>query len=186
MRQTVLKTWRRGAIAALVVFATSSLRATMLIPADLGELASDALAIARGRVASVDASWTADRRGIETIVTLDAEEYLKGGLGPTVRFRVPGGEMGRYRNIVVGAPQFAVGDHVIVFLGTRGPTVPFVLGMGQGVFRVRTSPDGAVLVSPPAVLPAPAGPVVRGSVARQPAPLAQFERDVRSLVARTR
>ena len=33
-------------------------RATVLIPADLGELSRDALAIARGRVAALDAQWT--------------------------------------------------------------------------------------------------------------------------------
>src|SRR4029079_633222 len=86
-------------------------RATVLIPADLGELSRDALAIARGRVASLDAQWTEDRGTIETIVTLEVESYLKGSLGPMLRFRVPGGELGRFRSIVVGAPEFAVNQH---------------------------------------------------------------------------
>jgi hypothetical protein len=93
------------------------------MPADLGELSRDAWAIARGRVVAVDAQWTDGRRTIETIVTLEPDAYLKGQPGSTVQFRVPGGSLGRFRNIVVGAPRFAVGQRVIVFLGARG-TVP--------------------------------------------------------------
>ena len=40
--------------------------------------------------------------------------------------------MGRYRSIFVGAPTFAVDDRVAVFLGTRGPAVPHLLGLSQG------------------------------------------------------
>src|SRR5260221_4264688 len=90
--------------------------ATVLIGPDLGELTRDAVAIARGRVAAVDTQWTADRRTIETIVTLDVETYLKGALGPVVQFRVPGGDRGRFRSIVVGAPAFQIDDDVVVFL----------------------------------------------------------------------
>src|ERR1019366_1497680 len=111
-------------------------RATVLIPADLGELSRDALAIARGRVAAVDTQWTEDHGTIETIVTLEVERYLKGSLGSTLRFRVPGGELGRFRSIVVGAPEFAVDQRVVVFLGARGPSIPHILGFSQGVFRL--------------------------------------------------
>src|SRR4051812_37295364 len=167
------------AVIALVLAAAAAPAATVLMPTDLGALARDARTIARGRVVAVEGRWTDDRRTIETLVTLDAEEYLKGALGAEVQFRVPGGNFGRYRNIVVGAPQFAVGQQAIVFLGARGPSVPYVLGLSQGVFRIGAAADGSPVVTPPAVLPSPVGPVVRGSVARQPAPLAAFERNVR-------
>jgi hypothetical protein len=170
-------------IIALVLALAAGVRATVLIPADLGELASDARAIARGRVVAVDARWTDDRRTIETIVTLEVESYLKGELGSEVRFSVPGGTFGRYRNIVVGAPQFAIGQRAIVFLGARGPSVPYLVGFSQGVFRIVAGADGAPIVMPPAVMPSVSGPIQRGSAARRPAPLAVFERDVRALVA---
>jgi hypothetical protein len=170
-------------IAALILALGGGARATVVVPADLGELASDARAIARGRVVAVDARWTDDRRTIETIVTLDVESYLKGELGSEVRFSVPGGSFGRYRNIVVGAPQFAVGQRTIVFLGAHGPTVPYLVGFSQGVFRIVRGADGSAVVIPPPVMPSVNGPIIRGSVARQPAPLAAFERDVRALVA---
>ncbi|MQA28261.1 MAG: hypothetical protein GEU82_00270 [Luteitalea sp.] len=169
----------------LALSVAASPRATVLIPADVGELARDARAIARGVVVSVDGRWTDDRRTIETIVTLETEAYLKGGFGETLQFRIPGGSLGRYRNIVVGAPQFTPGQRVIVFLGARGPGIPFVLGLGQGVFRVTMDASRTWTVSPPPMLPS-SGPVVRGSATRRAAPLADFEREVRALAAGAR
>ena len=159
-------------------------RATVLIPADLGELSRDALAIARGRVAAIDTQWTEDRGTIETIVTLEVESYLKGSLGAMLRFRVPGGELGRFRSIVVGAPEFAVDQRVVVFLGARGPSVPYVLGLNQGVFRVSRAADNAGwFVTSPVLLPAAgaASRVVRGDPSRRALALDDFEHTVRTL-----
>jgi hypothetical protein len=167
---------------------TLPVRATVIIPADLGELSRDARAIVRGRVAALDAQWTDDRGSIETIVTLEVESYLKGALGAALRFRVPGGELGRFRSIVVGAPEFALDQHVVVFLGARGPSVPFVLGLSQGVFRlVRAADDSGWMVTPPAIVPAvsgaPAVRIVRGDPSRRPMRLDDFEQRVRTLAA---
>jgi hypothetical protein len=163
-------------------------RATVLIPADLGELSRDARAIVRGRVAALDAQWTDDRGSIETMVTLEVESYLKGALGATLRFRVPGGELGRFRSIVVGAPEFAIDQHVVVFLGARGPSVPYVLGLSQGVFRlVRATDDSGWMVTPPTIFPAATGslavPIVRGDPSRRAMRLDDFEQRVRTLGA---
>jgi len=171
-------------LCSLLLALTLPARATVLIPADLGELSRDALAIARGRVAALDAQWTEDHGTIETIVTLEVESYLKGSLGSSVRFRIPGGELGRFRSIVVGAPEFAVDQRVVVFLGARGPSVPFVLGLNQGVFRVsRAADNSGWFVTSPVLLPAAAGAVrvVRGDPSRRPVPLGDFEQTVRGL-----
>ncbi len=169
-------------LAALL--AVMPARATVLVPADLGELARDARAIARGRVIALDAQWTVDRRMIETIVSLEVDAYLKGSLGSVMQFRVPGGVLGRFRSILVGAPQFAIDQRVVVFLGARGPSVPYVIGLNQGVFRLVEAGDrSGWLVTPPAMAP-PAAPggVVRGAPTRRPVPLAEFEAQVRALL----
>jgi hypothetical protein len=157
--------------------------ATVLIPADLSELSRDAVAIARGRVMGLDAQWTEDHGTIETIVTLDVESYLKGSLGSTLRFRVPGGELGRFRSVVVGAPAFAVDQRVVVFLGARGPSVPHLLGLSQGVFRVaRAADNSGWLVTSPVLLPgAVTARVVRGDPSRRALALGDFEQTVRAL-----
>jgi hypothetical protein len=174
--------------ASLLIFLVAALplRATTLVPADLGELSHDAIAIARGRVAAADARWTDDRRTIETLVTLEVDRYLKGDLGSTVQFRVPGGRLGRFRSVFVGAPSFQPDDRVVVFLGANGPSVPYLVGFSQGVYRLVPTRDGGWTVTPPAIGPSTAGtqPIVRGDVTRTTVPLADFESRVRALAAR--
>jgi hypothetical protein len=77
----------------------------------------------------------------------------------------------------------------VVFLGARGPSVPYVLGFSQGVFRVVRSGDGSTwLVTPPAIVPPAAGAVaiVRGDLSRRPLPLPDFEERVRALAGGAR
>jgi hypothetical protein len=181
--------WMSGLLRLTALLAaTAPLGATVLVPADVGELSRDAVAIARGRVVRVDAQWGDSRRSIDTIVTLAVEEYLKGSFGSTLQFRVPGGDLGRFRSVVVGAPEFAADDRVVVFLGARGPSVPYILGLSQGVFRVVRGDDGWA-VTPPPVFPSTSGaaaPVVRGSATRRPMALADFEQRVRALAGGAR
>ena len=91
-----------------------------------------------------------DRREIETIVTLEPESWLKSSSSAdseTVRFRVPGGQVGRYRRIVLGAPVFAVGQRVVVFLGGRAPRLPHLVGLSQGVFRIARGAGGDTVLA---------------------------------------
>jgi hypothetical protein len=182
--------WRSGLMVWLALVAVIPLRATVLIPSDLGDLSRRATTIARGRVVAVDARWVDGRRRIETVVTLEAERYLKGSESATMQFRVPGGRLGRYRNVVVGAPQFTVGQRVIVFLGSSTTSLPFTLGLGQGVFRVASDQSDWVVTSPVVLPPTPsAAPlrIVRGDPARRALlPLAEFEARVRELAGTAR
>jgi hypothetical protein len=173
------------AVVAAVLVSGAAARATVLVASDVASLARDARTIARGRVLSVQARSTDDGRGIETIVTLDVETYLKGALGSTVQFRVPGGELGRYRSVFVGAPQFAVDERVIVFLGARGPAVPHILGLSEGVYRIAwsTAANTWIVASPIALPVAKVTPIVRGDPARQPMALGDFERRIREFAA---
>ena len=179
----------RWVILLALLFIAPSARATTLVPADLGELSRDAIAIARGRVVSLDARWTEDRRAIETLVTLDVAGYLKGDLGSTLQFRVPGGQLGRLRTIVVGAPEFTEDEQVVVFLGARGPSIPHLVGFSQGVYRVvRAADRSGWMVTPPATWPSTTGTraIVRGDAARTPLALADFEQRVRALAGGVR
>src|SRR4029453_3864546 len=107
----------------------------------------------------------------------------------TVQFLVPGGSLGRFRSIVVGAPEFAVAERVVVFLGAGGPSIPYVVGFNQGVYRVVPSGDGSTfMVTPPAVLPSVGGTtaIVGGDPNRRPLPLTDFEQRVRALAGGVR
>ena len=175
---------RQFVIAFLLLILAHPLHATSIVPASLPELSRDARVIARGRVVRIDGRWTDGRRTIETLVTLEVESYLKGSFGETVQFRVPGGRLGRFRNLVIGAPRFDVGQRVIVFLGASGPVIPYVLGMHQGVYRVGLSGNGEWTVTPPETVGEAV--IVRGGASRRPSPLADFERDVRALAGDVR
>jgi hypothetical protein len=171
------------ATVALFVLATgAAARATTLVPVDVATLAREARTIARGSVVRVESQWMDGRRGMETIVMLQVESSIKGPSAQTVRFRVPGGQLGRYRHVVVGAPVFGAGQRVVVFLSAEGATLPHVLGFNQGVFRV-ASQSGALVVVPPPYMSRAALParIVRGDPSRRAMALGDFEREVRRL-----
>ena len=176
-----------GVLALLAVWPAPALRATVYVAASVRELAAEAGAVAHGRVVALESRWVDGRRGIETLVTLQVESYAKGDLGQSVTLRVPGGQLGPYRSVMLGAPTFVEGDEVVVFLASSGPAIPHLVGLAQGVFRVRTDrATGSRIVTPEIVrLPGAAtlepARVVRGDGTRRPAPLAAFLDEVRAM-----
>ena len=87
--------------------------------------------IVHGRVVDVRPYETAGRRSIETLVTVQVVEALKGEAGATVYFKLPGGQVGRYRRVMIGVPQSAPGDEVVLFLKGSVPAVPMPFGLTQ-------------------------------------------------------
>jgi hypothetical protein len=172
---------RVGAIAVFVVASVASGSATVVIPASFEEMVAGSELVVHGRVRAVRGQSTDGRRSIESLVTVDVTSTIKGEPSATVTFRVPGGEVGRYRVVMVGAPVFEEGDEVVVFLDGRPPSMPMPFGLHQGVYRVSRQ-GGAPRVGP--LVPAEAGRVVRGDPARRPVPLDDFAAAIRQAVAR--
>jgi hypothetical protein len=168
---------------ALVFCFAPPLSATVLLPAEFREIVSGSQIIVHGRVSEVRAEWTDGRRRIESLVTIDASAFYRGTPARTVTFRVPGGQIGRYKSVTVGAPDFRAGDEAVLFLRSQGPAVPQVFGLNQGVFRVRVDArTGRRLVTLPIVTARGAAPeaVARGARDRRPLPLEQFATQVRT------
>ena len=169
----------RLVIAVLLVAAPAS--ATTVVPADFGQMARESELIVRGTVVNLQAQTAmGPRRAIETVVTVFVAETIKGTAGTQTVFRVPGGRVGRYRSVMVGAPVFALGDEVIVFLKGQAPALAMPYGLSQGVYRISRA-RGAPIVTP-AVATA-AGRVVRGDPARRPLDPAAFSRQVQTALA---
>jgi hypothetical protein len=114
--------------------------ATVILPASMRDIVDGSELIVHGRVLDVRSEMTASRRSIHTFVTVAVDEALKGRPGRTVIFRVPNGQVGRYRRVIVGAPEFTAGEEVVVFLHGTAPAIPTLFGLSQGVYRVSQDP----------------------------------------------
>jgi hypothetical protein len=173
-------------LAALLAAAASMVRveALTVTPMTFEELVEGAAAVVYARVADVRGQWSADRRTIDSYVTLDALRYMKGNFGPSVVMRLPGGESGGIVQVLPGAPVLREGDLAVLFLAARGPAIPGPLGLGQGIFRVsHDGRTGKSLVSPPPLKASQAGRVLRGAAERRVLSLESFEASVRAIEA---
>lgn len=170
------QTWLCTAITVGFLL-SGTLRATVLLPADFTQMVSESQVIVHGRVIDVHGELSGNRRSIESLVTVAVLSPLKGVAGGDVVFRIPGGRVGRYRRIFVGAPVFRPGDEVVLFLKSRAPAIPMPFGLSQGVYRVSRA-TGA-----PMVIPEPPGETIagvpRGDSSRRPVALDVFATRVR-------
>ena len=170
----------RGLVLICVAALCAPLSAITVKPLSFSELVDGSAAVVHGRVSAVHGQWTADRHGIDSLVTIEAIDYLKGGLGERVTVRVPGGRVGGMVNLIPGAPTFAEGDQVVLFLKVDGPAIPVVTGTTQGVYRVTTDTrSGGLMVVPPLVDAAGGGAIVRGDLNRRPLSIDAFSAAVK-------
>jgi hypothetical protein len=169
---------RRGASLVLaLVCASAALAATVVEPATLRELTHDAALIVRGHVTDVRAVPSV--RGAETIATVAVARVIKGGSSDGfLSVRVPGGVVGRYRYVVLGAPVLRVGQQAVFFLARDRDNAWRPIGLSAGVVPIRAEAiTGRLLVQPAAVAGhagAP-GPIVRGDAQRRSLVVDEFE-----------
>lgn len=155
----------------------ATLLASVSEPLTLRQLASGATLIVRGSVTDVRA-FQVPGRGIESIATVAVERVIKGDFESYVAVRVPGGLVGRYRQVTVGAPALRVNQQAVFFLKRGADNGWRPVGMSAGVVAVRTEPaTGRRLVSPVIVqgYTASVGTVVRGDDRRRSLSVDEFE-----------
>lgn len=178
---------RHLAALALFVILPVAAHATVVLPIEFRELVNIAPVIVHGNVVDVHAEYVDGRRAIQTVVTLEAADYLKGNLGDRVAFKIPGGELGSYRTTFVGAPEFRKGDELVLFLKSNGASMPSIIGLSQGAFRVvADARSGRRMVTTPILMGRSNGdavPVVRGDVTRKPLSYESFRSAVLQVMA---
>lgn len=165
--------------ACVLALSASSAVAMVTVPAGFDQMLAQSQLVVHGRIVAAVPYETAGRRTIETRVEVEVIETLKGAPGDQVFFRIPGGQVGRYRRLMVGAPVFRPGEEVVLFLRGQMPAMPMPFGLSQGVYRVSRGADGRAFVSPPVT--AAEGRVTRGAPERRAAELPAFVAHVRSL-----
>lgn len=169
-------------LLAAFVFATAPARALTVLPATFEELVRESVAVVHGRVREVHGRWSADRRTIESAITLDVVEAFKGAETETATFVVPGGEAGGRILVMPGAPTFRPGDEVVVFLHGRAPALPQPVGLSLGVYRVSHAAGGTAMVVPsPVHAAAVPTRVGRGAAAQKARTLPAFAAEVRAV-----
>lgn len=129
---------------AAMLYPARSLSASSVVEMSLPEMADHAGQAIVGVVRSIDSYWADEPKRIESRVTFEQVEYLKGalpGADPTFELIVPGGTVGQTRMQLCCAPQFAVGQKWVLLLLPEYQTFP-VVGLYQGAFEVVADPAG--------------------------------------------
>lgn len=168
----------RFALAACLVALTgAALTATVVVPADFRQVVAESTVIVRGRVTDVR-GVVLPGGGIDSLVTVAIDRVLKGQADGFLTLRLPGGEVGRTRMVMIGAPTFQVNQQAVFFLKPGPDNTLRPIGLTAGVYRVEADPKtGAPVVAPPIVTgrTASAGRVVRGDSRRKLMPVQEFE-----------
>lgn len=132
------------ACAITVMLQVTPAPASTVVPMNLATLSDLSGQAIVGRVASVRSYWAESPRRIESEVTFEQVEYLKGALpGSTDTFSliVPGGRVDGMEMRVCCTPTFAAGDKWVLCLLPSYKTFP-VAGLYQGAFLVQPDAQG--------------------------------------------
>ena len=118
----------------------SQTSATTLLYESFDDLIAGADGIVVGTVTNVEARAVQDGP-IYSYVTLSDLDIIYGAYrGKNFTIRIEGGEVRDHGLRVVGSPDFARGERVILFLVGNGRAIVPIVGWTQGVFRVSNDP----------------------------------------------
>lgn len=102
----------------LISLVFSAVTATTVIPPTFEQLVGQAELIFQGTVTDARSVWEGEggQRHIETYVTFQIEDNLKGDAGSSYTIRMLGGTVGDETMEVTDTPHFQVGDRDILFV----------------------------------------------------------------------
>ncbi len=125
---------RRLVLTLLGILLAPTLRAiTYVVPADRFEIErSSAIIVGRVLRSRVERS---PESGLETVTDVALEEAIKGSPGSLVQIHVPGGVAGEEGSLLPGAPSFADGERVLLFLYQREDSSFAVNDLQLGAFH---------------------------------------------------
>jgi len=109
----------------------------------LEEMARRADMIFIGRSIGSRADWNAQHTRIYTHTNFVVEHFLKGGAGErSMTIRLWGGQVGPFRAIIPGTPNFTNGEEVLLFCVGSGARIPTLLGLSMGKFTLTVNDAG--------------------------------------------
>ncbi len=128
---------------AAALLAVTLLPGVTLQQMTVDEMTQQATAIVTARVTGTSASFTGQT--IYTHYKLQITETLKGF--PTQDVVVPGGTVGKYRQLFPGTPELQPGQDYLLFLWTSSTGLTHLMGLSQGVFALAPQADGSTVAS---------------------------------------
>jgi hypothetical protein len=113
--------------------------ATTVIPPTFEQLVQQAELIFLGTVTDVKSVWEGEgaQRHIETYVTFQIQDSVKGDAGNSYTIRMLGGTVGDETMLVTDAPKFEVGGSDILFVEHNYDQFVPLVGIGHGRFHVQ-------------------------------------------------
>ena len=113
--------------------------ATTVVPPTFEQLVGQAELIFQGTVTDTKSVWEGEgaQRHIETYVTFQIADSVKGNAGSSYTIRMLGGTVGDESLVVTDAPKFQVGDREILFVEHNYDQFVPLVGIGHGRFHVQ-------------------------------------------------
>src|ERR1700736_393048 len=123
----------------LIGIAFVRVTATTVIPPTFDQLVQQAELIFQGTVTDVRAVWEGEgaQRHIDTYVTFQIQDSMKGNAGAAYTIRLLGGTVGDETMEVTDAPKFKVGDRDILFVEHNNDQFITLGGINNGGFHVQ-------------------------------------------------
>lgn len=131
------------AIAAFALIGASTATATTVLKLSMKDLARKSDAVVVARVEDEVARYDTNKE-IYTFVTLRVLDPVKNSRkDDLITIRQLGGVVDNIASVVPGMPTFKKGEEVVVFLTQKDPAgYPWVMGLQQGKYSVRTDANG--------------------------------------------
>src|SRR5436853_6362877 len=113
--------------------------ATTVIPPTFGQLVQQAELIFQVTVSDVRSVWEGEgaQRHIDTYVTFQIADSVKGNPGASYTIRILGGTVGDETMVVTDTPKFKVGDRDILFVEHNNDQFVPLVGINHGRFHVQ-------------------------------------------------
>jgi len=135
-----------GIILLLICLWIGQAPALTLELSSLQELAVESELIVSGRIVSVEYAWEDEtHRAINTLLTVEVDQYVKGTGNISVVVRQLGGHIGDFGDEIPGVPEFDAGEEVVLFL-VQFKGEYWIHSMALGAFRVTTEEAGQRIV----------------------------------------
>jgi hypothetical protein len=116
-----------------------NLSASTVVPPTFDQLVQQAEVIFQGTVTNVRSIWEGEgaQRHIDTYVTFQVQDNVKGNAGASYTIRMLGGTVGDETMEVTDTPKFSVGDRNILFVEHNYDQFVPLVGISHGRFQVQ-------------------------------------------------